>query len=226
MQMRDALRQMQGGTAVDVLATAFGATAAQVEDVLRVVGPELAWAIDTRSLNRAGLADLVDAVGRAARAKLAVSADALQGEAARADGDRVLDLLFSSHAKAMLIADAARSAGLPDRTVAAMLPAVAAMTLDALAGRAESTLGALLAQMPSLGPWSKGSPHADMADILRRRCGAGPYGKRKLRRVVRRCLARAGSFGGFGLAGWYTRFMLRPAGKLMRPVLSRITSPT
>ena len=106
-----------------------------------------------------------------------------------------------------------------------MLPGLAALTFATLAARAKSALGALLARMPSLGRWSKGSPHADLADILRRRCGAGPYSSRKLPRAVRGCLAHAGRFGGFGALGWYARFMLlRPAAKALRPLLGRIFS--
>jgi hypothetical protein len=76
--------------------------------------------------------------------------------------------------------------------------------------------------MPSLGHWSKGSPHADLADILRRGCGGGPHSPRQLPRAVRRCLAQAGSFGALG---WYVRFMLlRPASVALRPLLGRIFS--
>ena len=135
-------------------------------------------------------------------------------EAARAHGNRVLGLLLGSGDAAAMLVGAGRRASRLERGHRAR---DAAGTGGADAWRrsppsAKSTLGALLARMPSLGRWSKGSPHADLADILRRRCGAGPIASRTLPRAVRRRLARAGGFGGLGAIGWYVRFMLlRPA---------------
>ncbi len=224
MQMQDALRQAQGGSIADALAKTYAVSPAQARAVTRAVETELTWALETLSLNRAGLADLVELLGHIDKAAYLGNSDLFEDEAARADGNRVLALLLrAGDARTMLSSGVAARTAMSEPAVSAMLPGLAALTLATLAARAKSTLGALLARMPSLGRWSKGSPHADLADILRRGCGAGPYSGRKLPRVVRRCLAHAGHFGAFGAAGWYVRFMLvRPAAKALRPLLGRI----
>ena len=223
MQMQDALRQAQGRSAADTLVKSYDISLAQAQAVVRAAAPVFAWGLETVSLNRGGLAELVEAVGQIDKAKYQDSRNIFHDEAARAHGNRMLDLLIGpADARSMLAAHIARRAGVGEDTVAAMLPGLAVLTLATLASRVRSTLGALLAAMPSLGPWSKGSPHADLADILRRRCGGGPYASRQLYRVVRRRLARAGGFGSFGVIGWYARHMLlRPAGEIMRPLLDR-----
>ena len=223
MQMQDALRQAQGGSAADTLVKSYDISPAQARAVVRAAAPAFAWGLETVSLNRGGLADLVEAVGRVDSAKYQASGNIFHDEAARAQGDRILDLLMGpADARTMLVARIARRAAVREDTVAAMLPGLAVLALATLASRARSTLGALLAGMPSLGRWSKGSPHADLADILRRRCGGGPYASRQLYRVVRRRLASAGGFGSFGAIGWYVRYMLlRPTSVAMRPLLDR-----
>jgi hypothetical protein len=221
--MQDALRHAQGGSAADTLVKSYDISPAQARAVVRTAAPAFAWGLETVSLNRGGLADLVEAVGRIDQAEYLDQANIFHDEGARAQGGRVLDLLVGpAEARAMLVAQVARRAGVSEDTVAAMLPGLAVLTLAALASRARSTLGAVLAVMPSLGRWSKGSPHADLADMLRRRCGGGPYASRQLFRVVRRRLARAGGFGSFGAVGWYVRYMLlRPASVALRPLLDR-----
>jgi hypothetical protein len=224
MQMHGALRQAQGGSAVDVLATSCNVSPEQARAVMRAVAPEFAWALETRSLNRGALADLVELIGHVDKAGYLGGGNFINDEAARRDGNRVLVLLLGpGDARAMLTTDVARRTGVSEAAVAAMLPGLAVLTVASLAGRSENSLGALLARMPALGPWSKGSPHADLADILRRRCGGGPYASRKLRRVVRNLIGRAGGFGSLGVIGWYVRFMLlRPAGRMARPILGRV----
>jgi len=229
MQMGDALRQaqggqVQGGSVADALAKTYAISPAQARAVMRAVETELAWALETLSLNRAGLADLVELVGHIDKAAYLGNGNPFEDEAARADGNRVLALLLGAgDARSMLSTGVAGRTGVAESAVDAMLPGLAALTLATLAARAKSTLGAVLARMPSLGRWSKGSPHADLADILRRGCGAGPYSGRQLPKVVRRCLAHAGRFGGLGAPGWYVRFMLlRPAAKALRPLLGRV----
>ena len=64
MQMGDALRQAQGGSVADALAKTYDISPAQARAVMRAVEPEFAWALETLSLNRAGLADLVELVGQ------------------------------------------------------------------------------------------------------------------------------------------------------------------
>jgi hypothetical protein len=218
--MQDALRQAQAGSAAEMLAKSYDISPEQARAVVREVASAFAWGLERCSLNRGGLADLVEAVGRVDRARYAANANLFHDEAARADGERMLALLLGlGDARAMLATRIARRTGVGEKTVAAILPGLAVLSLANLASRARSTLGALLAVMPSLGPWSKGSPHADLADILRRRCGGGRYASRQLYRAVRQRLARAGGFGSFGVLGWYARYALRPAHLAVRRLL-------
>jgi hypothetical protein len=223
VQMQDALRQAQGRSAADTLVKSYDISPAQAQAVVRAASPAFAWGLETMSLNRGGLADLVESIGQIDTARYRDNRNVFHDDAARAHGDHILDLLVGApDARATLAAQIARRAGVGEDTVAAMLPGLAVLTLSALATRAKGTLGALLAVMPSLGRWSKGSPHTDLADILRRRCGGGPYASRQLCRIVRRRLAEAGGFGSFGAIGWYARYMLlRPISVALRPLLDR-----
>ena len=144
----------------------------------------------------------------------------------RADGNAILGHILGSKDRSRAVAArAARQARLGDEVVRSMLPGLAAVTMGGLAVRANGGLGEVLGAMPSLGRWSRGNPHADLADILRRGCGAGPYARGKLRRVVRRALARAGGFKPRGALRWYLHFMLvRPAMAPVRTIAPRLGS--
>jgi hypothetical protein len=103
-----------------------------------------------------------------------------------------------------------------------MLPGLAAVAMATLAVRAKSGLGEILARTPPLGRLSRGSPHADLADILRRRCGAGPYSPRALPRIVRRTVARAGGFASRGGVAWYLGALWRLPWRMLRPFAARL----
>jgi hypothetical protein len=220
MQMHDALRHVQGGPAVADLVAAFGVAPGAAETAMRAVASELAWHLEKNTISRAGLADLVEALGSGHHGKYLESGDVFRNEAVCADGNAILGhILGSKDRSRMLAARAARQAGLGDEVVRSMLPGLAAIAMAGMAVRAKAGLGEVLAVMPSLDRWSRGGPHADLADILRRGCGAGPYARGKLRRVVRRALARAGGFKPRGALRWYLHFMLvRPAMPLRRIV--------
>jgi hypothetical protein len=214
MQMHDALRYMQGGPAVSDLAAAFDVTPAAAEAVMRAVARELAWHLEKNTISRAGLADLVEALGSGQHAKYLDCGDVFRDQAACADGNAILGHILGSKERSRAVAArAARQAGLGQEVVRSM---------GRLAGRANGSLGEVLGVLPSLGRWSRGEPHADLADILRRGCGAGPFARGKLRRVVRRALARAGGFKPRGVVRWYLHFMLRPAMAPARRIAARL----
>ncbi|MET0193499.1 MAG: DUF937 domain-containing protein, partial [Hyphomicrobiaceae bacterium] len=124
--MQDALRQAQGRSAADTLVKSYDISLAQARAVVRAVAPAFAWGLETASLSRGGLADLVEAVGEVGKAKYQDSRNIFHDDAARADGDRILDLLVGpSDAQATLVAHIARRAGVGEDTVAAMLPGLA-----------------------------------------------------------------------------------------------------
>ena len=208
MHMHDALRHMQGGPAVSDLAAAFDVTPAAAEAVMQAVARELAWHLEKNTISRAGLADLVEALGSGHHVKYLDGGDVFRDQAACADGNAILGHILGSKERSRAVAArAARQAGLGQEVVRSMLPGLAAVTMGRLAGRANGSLGEVLGVVPSLGRWSRGDPHADLADILRRGCGAGPYARGKLRRVVRSVLARAGGFKPRGAVRWYLHFI-------------------
>ncbi|KAB2917095.1 MAG: hypothetical protein F9K29_10595 [Hyphomicrobiaceae bacterium] len=222
MQMHDTLRQAQGASVADVLAASFGVTAAQAAAVIRAANAEITRSLTRLALSRGGLADLVDLLGRSDWEKHVGSESIFKSDRIREDGNLALQSIMGGGDRAgMLAARAARASGLRPDVVEAMLPGLAVAVMGMLAVRAKKSLGEILGRMPSLGRWSKGNPHADLADVLRRRCGSGPYARRKLRKTVHRALAHAGSFESRSALGWYGRFMLiRPAMMVAGPVAS------
>jgi hypothetical protein len=223
MQMQDTLRHIHGGPDVAVLAGAFEVAPAKADAALRAVIREMAWHMERNTLSRVGLADLVEALGSVRHAGYLDDASALRGKAVCTDGNAVLaEILGTKDRSRALAARAAREAGLNGRTVLSMLPALAVIAMQRVAAGAKNGLDAVLAAMPSLGRCSRGSPHADLADILRRGCGAGPYGPGRLRRVVRTAIARAAGFPPRGALRWYLQFMLvRPASRPVRIIAAR-----
>jgi uncharacterized protein DUF937 len=223
MQMHDTLRHVQADTVAARLAAAFDLAPARAEAAMRAVMPELAWRLETNTLSRGGLADLVEALGSGHHVGYLDKADMFRDEAVRADGNAILGhVLGSKDRSRTLAARAARQCGIEARLVRAMLPGLAAVTMAGLALRAKSSLGEILQRTPSLGRFSRGSPHADLADILRRRCGAGPYSPRALPRVVRRSVARAAGFQPRGLLRWYVQFLARPVLARLRSLAQRV----
>jgi hypothetical protein len=223
MQMQDTLRHIHGGPIIAVLAEAFAVAPGKADAALRAVMREMAWHMERNTLSRGGLADLVKALGSLRQAGYLDDASALRGEMVRTDGNAVLaEVLGTKDRSRALAARAASEAGLDERTVVSMLPALAVIVMARVAAGAKNGLDAVLAALPSLGRWSRGSPHADLADILRRGCGAGPYGPARLRRVVRSAIARAAGFPPRGALRWYVQFMLvRPASRPARMIAAR-----
>ena len=220
MQMQDTVRGVQGESIAGRLAAAFDITPAQAEAVMRAVMPELAWRLETNTLSRGGLADLVEALGNSEHASWLDRTDMFQ--AAAAHGNAILArVLGSKEASRTLAARAARQSKLDPALVRAMLPGLAALAMATLALRSKASLGEILAHTPPLGRLSRGSPHADLADIMRRRCGAGPYSPRVLPRTVRHSIARAAGFSPRGALAWYLSALWRLPWRTLRPLAAR-----
>ena len=113
----------------------------------------------------------------------------------------------------MLSTGVAGRTGVSESAVSAMLPGLAALTLAALAAQSEEHGSARC--WHACPRWDAGA-RAARTPISPTSCAGaaarGPIPAASCRSVVRRCLAHAGRFGGFGALGWYVRFMLlRPA---------------
>jgi hypothetical protein len=209
--MHDMRPDVEGGRVAANLAAAFGVTTAQVEAVLPLVAAELGAGLEQVTLSRAGLVAFVEGLGGRWAGALD-RCEALHSRSMRAEGNAALDEIVGSRERVRALTERAERAGqLGEGRAEAMLPALAAVAMSRLASRARDSLAEVLWVMPSLGRWSLGEPYLDLADILRRGCGAGPYGPIKLRRVVRRAVAQAAGFVPRGPVRWYLRFMARPA---------------
>lgn len=218
MQMRDALRQVPAGTLAQHLAAASPIAPAQAEALVRAAMAEFAWQIETATLSRGGLADLVEALGRVDGETYVGNGRLFLDETPRRDGEEILALLVGSEERSgALAARAASQCGADAGKIASMLPQLAVAAIGWLAQRCNTRLNPILAQVPPLGRLGRGSPHADLAGILRRRCGAGSYSPRALPRAVHRAIAGAAGSRAVGLAGWYVRFMFgRRAARALR----------
>ncbi len=222
--MHDTRSDVQGGTVAANLAAAFGVSAAQVEATLPLVATEFGGCLEQATLSRAGLASLVEAVG-GRWANPLEQCEALHSQAVRADGNAALDQVLGSRERARALMErAARAGQFGEGRAELILPALAAVTMSRLASRARDNLAEVVKVMPPLGHWGRGEPHADLADIVRRGCGAGPYGPVKLRRVVRRAVAGPAHFKPRGPLRWYLRFIAKPAVLPMRWLMERLRS--
>src|SRR5262249_58798355 len=114
---------------------------------------------------------------------------------ARADGEAILSHILGSRERGWALAGrAATLTGVSAETIAAMLPSLAAITMARLAVRSRRGLADILDRIPPLRGGAASNPHADLALILRTRCGIGPYASGRLRHLVRRAPARAAGF--------------------------------
>jgi hypothetical protein len=220
MQMLDTPRHTDERSLGDALSAAFAIARGQADAVVRAVTEELTWRVQRNTLSRGGLADLVEILGRNHAGNLSGNG-LVRDEAARAGGNAILAMLLGSKdASRALASRAARRSGLGAQKVGAMLPYLAVMAMADLALRARGGLGVILSQVPPMGRLSRGDPHADLAGILRRGCGAGCYSPRALPRVVRRAIAQAGGFRAGGVVVWYARFIVGRTGARVVRVLA------
>ena len=212
--------QAQGDAHGAVLADA-SVTTAQWQAAFRAVQSEFAWRLGQITLSRTGLAEVVELIGRSKHAMDVGDAAPLGERAPKGDGLTILGHVLGSKDRGRdLAARASRAAGWSGEIGMAMLPNLAVAALRQVA--AHEGLDDILNVLPALGRRSRGSPHADLADIVRRGCGAGPYAPAKLRRAVRGRIAQAANFPARGLLSWYGQFVVvRPLARLMRAFLAR-----
>jgi hypothetical protein len=216
------LPQAHGDGNGTVLAHA-GVTTAQWQAALRAVQSEFAWQLEQITLSRTGLADVVELIGGSNHPISAADLAPHGGQAPRADGPNILNhVLGCTEGSRALARRASQAAGWSSDIGMTLLPHLAVAAMAGVAARAQQGLGDVLNVLPALGRRSRGSPHADLADIVRRGCGAGPYAPAKLRRLVRRRVAQAANFPARGLLRWYGQFILvRPLARLMRTLIAR-----
>jgi hypothetical protein len=198
------------------LAAAFGLTPREAALVMAAAMPELSWTFEGHTLSRGGLADLVATLATGTLPG-GDDAAAFATAGARGEGDVILARFLGGGEQICTLAHrVAALTGVDQGRVRAMLPSLATLAVTSLALRA-SGLSAILKVIPPLGCAAAGNPLADLAGILRRRCGVGPYAARRLRKLVRRELAAAGGFRCDGVASWYVRRMFaRPLLRMLQ----------
>jgi hypothetical protein len=223
MRTHEALAPVQAGALAEQLAAACTIAPTDADAVLKVATSEFAWRVETAVLSRGGLADIVDALGCAEQSACPKAGGLFCDEGARRDGEEILALLLGSEdARGALVARVVWQSGVDAARIVGILPHLAVAAMGGLALRCNAGLGEVLAQVPALGRLSHGSPHADLAAILRRRCGAGAYSPRALPRAVRRAIGGGAGSRGRSTAVWYVRFMIgRTAARLLRNLLRR-----
>jgi hypothetical protein len=182
----------QGGQVVGNLAQSFGIDRKQAADILTAVVPELAYNMERQSFNRAGLADLVSALGRADYSKALAPGAPLTSPGVKEAGIQALDTVLWSKDRSRTVAHrAARASGVDEALVKQMLPSIAAIVMGGIASKAGGTLATIASEVgaepvakvadidvgdqrplpipgdrPGLGR-SK-SPYGDLPDIIRR----------------------------------------------------------
>lgn len=197
------------------IASQAGLSVAQVRDAHAEVCRQLGRELHRLTLSRGGLADVVAALG-----------DARFLGPAEQSADRVLSFVFGSEARVRALhASIAQKARITQEQAERIVPRLAHIEFKQIVERSRPRLNDLFGRMPSLFQWSLGSMHADMADIIRRRCGAGPYDRKALRRNVRAVLAEAGGFSKAGAGGWYAVAALAPVRAVVR-TLARSMQPS
>ncbi len=151
MNILDILRHADGGGAVKSLAQTYGIAPAAAEAVLGSVVPQLSQRIERNTLSRGGVADLVGAIGEAARHDYLSNPQALASEAVKQDGIAFLDQILWSKDRSRSVAHAAaQSSGVSEALIKQMLPAIAAMMMGGLAKGAAGGLGDILSKIPGL----------------------------------------------------------------------------
>lgn len=205
-----------GGALATEIASQVGLSAEQVGRALAEVERRVSLEMQRVTLSRGGLADLVAALGAAQ----------FLGPPEQSAGKLLLFLLGSEARVRALCAAVAQSAGIAQDAAERVVPRLALAQFKGLVERSRPGLNELFGRMPSLFHWSLGGMHADIADIIRRRCGAGPYDRRALRRRVRAILAHAGGFAPAGAAGWYARTALSPLRSVAGMIARSLKQPS
>ena len=126
MQLLDILLNAQGGQLVGKLARAYRIAPAEAEAAMRAVLPQLAESLERNTLNRGGLADLVQALGHGHHEQALDHPAVFADPNWRADGDRILGNILGSKDKSRAIAaQASRETGLSEELIKSMLPSFA-----------------------------------------------------------------------------------------------------
>lgn len=152
MEIEAAVRNAQGGAAIDNLAAAFGVPPDKAEAALTAMMTVLASRVERNTLSRGGLADIVALLGDADVGR-AIADPAHLATAEMADsGNHVLDVLIGDkHISRGIAESVARETGIDAATLRRMLPVVASMMVGGLQNKTQALFSQKLRDVPGLG---------------------------------------------------------------------------
>jgi hypothetical protein len=151
MQLLDAVRQAQGGKAIENMARSFNITPEQAEAAIVAVLPEFSRAVERNTLNRGGLADLIAALGSGRHQAALENPNLFQSPELRQDGNAILGHVLGGKDQSRAVASrASLSTGLGSSVIQIMLPYIIQMLMGGLAGKAQGGLGDILAKIPGM----------------------------------------------------------------------------
>lgn len=136
----------QSGRAVDNLARTLGISEAEARAAIEAALPELTRGIERNTLSRAGLADLVTALGQGHHEQILDTPAAWTDPRVVTDGQAILDHLTGSKRNTeMLAARTMQASGLGSGIIKLLLPILAQWLLGALTKSTKGGLGDILA---------------------------------------------------------------------------------
>jgi hypothetical protein len=168
MQLLDEVRRAQGGHAIENMARSFNISPAQAEAAIAAVLPEFSRAIERNTLNRGGLADLVEALGSGRHRAALENPNLFQSAELRDEGNAILGHVLGSKDRSRAVAQqAALSSGLGASVIQMLLPYIIQMLMGGLAGKTSGGLGDILSKIPGMpgGP-PAGQGGGGLGDIL------------------------------------------------------------
>jgi hypothetical protein len=149
MQLLDILLNAQGGQLAGNLARAYRISPAEAEAAIRAVLPALAENLERNTLNRGGLADLVQALGHGHHEQALDHPAVFADPNWRADGDRILGNILGTKDKSRAVAaQASRQTGLSEELIKSMLPSVATILMGGLARQTRQSFGDVISKLP------------------------------------------------------------------------------
>ncbi len=149
MQIYDLIASAQGGEAIANLARTAGISEPEAAAVVQSALPSLVAGIERNTLSRAGLADLVKALGAGHHEHILERPDVYTDPRVQQDGLGILGHILGSDSKTRgLTLQTARATGLSDSIIQMLLPILAQMLMGALSRWFKGGLGDITSRLP------------------------------------------------------------------------------
>jgi hypothetical protein len=133
MTLLETIRSAHGGEAARSLGRHFGLSESEIDQAIRALVPRFGHALRRLAESRTGAPVVHELMAEETYARYLEEPDAVERPQAQADGDRVLDeILDGEHQRQEIARTAAGASGLPEETIARLMPQVAALTMGAL----------------------------------------------------------------------------------------------